>query len=473
MIRKIFSHSLIYAVGPQLPRVASLFILPVITRYLTAFDYGVYGIVTSYVGILIVLNDLGFGVVLTNSFFKHPGKWPVIWRQLHFYLLLWAVVFSLLVAVLILFTIPAGAVENAWPLIFIHTVTYIFFNPAVIIGTKYYQLAQKPLFIMYTSAISGIVTVSLTLYTIAWLKMGYMGWFVSIFAGSLVQFLFFIYPVYFKYKLHPLFRFRKRFLTKQLKISLPVVPHSYASFLLNSSDRIVMDRQNIGTPEIGKYNMAYTVGSYFDFFGNAVALAVNPVYITLFSKQTKQADDAVFYITRWMQFGFLLLGFCLSLWAREIFDILISNNTLVEVYPIAIFIIMGYVYRPYYWATVNRLQFNEQTTQLWKISLIAGLANLVLNIILVPVFGITVAAITTFFCFLYMGFAGYYLDAFKKTNSRNYYPLPMAGLIILATVVVYFLKDIPVPVKTITTLGAVLLFALYTGSERNRLKIAD
>ncbi len=413
-----------------------------------------------------MLNDLGFGVAFINSFFNYPKKWPIIWKQLHYYLLLWAVVFSLLVAILILLIIPAGAAKDQWLLIGIHAVTYILFNPAIIVGTKYYQFAQKPLFIMWAAGAAGITTVFLTLYTIAYLKMGYMGWFVSIFAGSLVQFLFFVYPVYVQYRLGPLFRFRKRFLKKQLRLSLPTIPHGYSAILLNSSDRIVMDRVQIGTPVIGRYNLAYTIGSYFEFFGNAIGQALAPIYTSLFSRRTKPANDLVFYLTRYLQFGFLLLGCCLALWAKEIFRLLIANNSLEDVYPLGIIIIMSYVCRPYYWNVINRLQFNEQTVQLWKISLIAGVGNLVLNIIFIPLYGITAAAITTFICIMYMGFAGFFLPAFKQADNRNYQPVPAILIIVAATVLVYLLKDIAVPVKAMLTLAGILLFGLY--SYRNR-----
>ncbi|PKP46454.1 MAG: hypothetical protein CVT95_06975 [Bacteroidetes bacterium HGW-Bacteroidetes-12] len=62
MLKKLFSHSFLYAVGPQIPRFANLLVLPIITQYLTSLDYGVYGTLLAYTGLMQGLKSLGFDV---------------------------------------------------------------------------------------------------------------------------------------------------------------------------------------------------------------------------------------------------------------------------------------------------------------------------------------------------------------------------------------------------------------------------
>ena len=64
---------------------------------------------------------------------------------------------------------------------------------------------------------------------------------------------------------------------KYLKVSLPVVPHQYSVYLLDASDRLVMDQLNTSTEEIGKYNFAYGFGNYFSMFSMAIGLAIGPM----------------------------------------------------------------------------------------------------------------------------------------------------------------------------------------------------
>ena len=93
MIKKLFTHSLIYSLAPQAPKIASLLLMPIITQHVTPADYGVYGIITSYLFFITALRDLGFGVVFVNTFYKYERRWPVLWRMLHGHLVIWSFFF--------------------------------------------------------------------------------------------------------------------------------------------------------------------------------------------------------------------------------------------------------------------------------------------------------------------------------------------------------------------------------------------
>ncbi len=356
---------------------------------------------------------------------------------------------------------PTEAIKYRYLIIGLFVLPSLIFNVTTIIATRYYQYSSKPLFISIVSAGVGIISILLNLYTIAFLKMGYLGWFLSNFIASFITFLCYFYPVYFKLKVTPLIKFRKAFLIKSLKISLPVIPHNYSSFLLNTSDRVVMDRLNVNIEKIGNYNLAYTFGSYMDFFGNAIGMAVGPIYTSLFSSKSREAAVSVKFITNFLQICFIVASLLVSLWCKELFELLIKNNELKSVYPIAIIIIMGYAYRPYYWTAITRLQYTENTNQLWKITFLAGVINVVLNLIFIPIYGVAAAAVTTFICLLYVGFSGYFLSSFKKQETEKYYPVFFIALILLSTTTVYALKDIPILIKFIVTASLIIFFFVY------------
>ena len=73
MLKKLFSHTAIYGLAPQITKIASFFSLPLITAELTDLDYGIAGIMTAYTASISVLAALGLKVVLVNSFFKSPA----------------------------------------------------------------------------------------------------------------------------------------------------------------------------------------------------------------------------------------------------------------------------------------------------------------------------------------------------------------------------------------------------------------
>jgi len=469
LIKKIFSDSLIYSVGPQIPKIASLFVLPIITRYLTSTDYGIAGVILAYTSFLSAMSDLGFSVLMMNSFYNYKLKWKHYWRQYHYYLSLWAIFYSFILGTVLFFIMPEEAVKMKYFIIGLFVIPSLVFNVTTIIATRYYQYSSKPVFISTVSAVIGVISIILNLYTIAYLKMGYLGWFVSNFIASFLTFLCYVYPVYFKYKITPLIKFRKTFLLKSLRISLPVIPHNYSSFLLNTSDRVVMDRLNVNISKIGEYNLAYTFGSYMEFFGNAVGIAVGPIYTSLFSSKSKEAAITVKFITNFLQVVFILVSLLISLWCKELFELLIKNKELKSVYPIAIIIIMGYAYRPYYWTAITRLQYSENTNQLWKITFLSGVLNVVLNLFFIPIYGISAAAITTFLCLMYIGFAGYFLPVFRKVEPEKYSPIFFIVLILISTLMVYALKDINILLKLLISLA--LLFSFIGYSYINKFKL--
>lgn len=469
MLKKLFSHSLLYALGPQVPKIANILILPIITKYLTPLDYGVYGTIMAYNGILMGLQSLGLEVVLVNSFFKKKKHWQLYWKRYSGILYIWKQIYTLLYIAILYLIIPNEVSNKKNLLIVLIVLPNYFFSIVNLLGGRYCRVAQKPQRIFITTIIAGTVTIAINYYCIVTLKLGYLGWYYSAAAGSFVMFCSYFWPLIVQLKLTPIFNLKKDFIKKTLKISLPIIPHNYSSYLLNSSDRLIMDQLNLPIINIGKYNMGYIIGNYFEVFGTAVGMAVGPYFTKLYSNENKISEYQARTLTYFLQIGFLLLSFSASLWAKEIFQLLISNKELSSVYYIGIIIIMGYSYRPMYWACISKILYIEKTNQLWKISFIGGILNIILNLIFIPIYGFEAAAVTTLISLLYIGFSGFFLKEYKNNKQVNYYPIVWLFVIILSTVIVYLLKDISVLYKVIITFGLFCLFIIYFIKNKKKL----
>jgi len=454
MLRKLLSHAAIYGLAAQLPRLAGVLTLPIITRYLTTTDYGVAGVVTAYAGALAVLQSLGLSVVMVNSFARNPVRYKWVWRQLHGFSLLWSVVYGLVLGGMLYWAIPAEAAENRWTIIGLNVVPALFFTSTELLSGLYFQMQQRPLPIAVRSFIMGSLVVALNIYLIARLRMGYMGWFYANFVGAVVSFLVFAYVVYVRERMWPIFRINRELIKKSLRIALPVVPHHFSFFLLDTSDRLVLHVLQVPLARIGSYNIASSFGLYFSSASQAIVQAADPLYMRLYAKQ---ASSAAAIQARQLAFSlqvlFLICTSLLGLWMKEIFVLLIKNEALQTAYPLAIIILMGYNYRPMYLAVVNQLVYQERTSALWKISTVAGIANVLLNFLLVPFFGIQAAAFTTFAALMYMGYAGYTLKAYKQIKQADYLPWLWLPLTVLALLAVYFLSDVGLSLKVVISAG--------------------
>lgn len=469
-IKKLSVNSLVYALGPQLPKLVSLLMLPIITPHLSARDYGVFGTLMAYAAAITALKDLGLTSVLSVSFYKYPNRYKFIWNKLFALSTIWAIPLSIILAFVIYLILPAAEGQYYLMIMLLNCLPLILFEPTKWLGRKYFQLIQKPIPIVTFNGIAAIGGVVSNYITIVILKMGYLGWFISSFVISFISFLPYLWIIVKSIKLRFDFSFNKKWIKRYLAIGLPVLPHFYSIYLLDASDRLILNWYQVPFDDIGLYSLAYTLGGYFAIVGNALGEASGPMYMKLFRSETMEDEIKAKNLTFVMQGGTLLLAFLVALWMKEAFGLLIRNDSLKTGYMISLIIIMSYSYRPIYFGPISKLQYLLKTKELWKISLIAGILNVILNLILVPVYGIWGSVIATFIAMMFMGFRGYLLKSFRDNNPVNYYPLFWFMAICGSTILVFLMKDIHVIYKTIITLMLLTISSFYF--YKNKLKLS-
>lgn len=461
MLRKLLSHAAIYGLAAQLPRVAGVLALPIITPYLTTTDYGVAGVVTAYVTALGVVQSLGLSVVLANAFVKHPTRYKWVWRQVGGLMSVWSLMFGILLFCILYLSIPAEADIHRVQIALLFSVPTMFFSAADIQSNLYFQLAQKPMWFALRAIIVGMAAVGVNICTIAFMELGYMGWFYSHFFAMVLAFFFNAYTAYYSLRLWPILRVKWRRVRSYLSVSLPVLPHYVASGMLSPSDRLVLDVVKVPVPQIGLYSIAATFGAYFNQISIAVSEATNSFYLLLLSKNNQTALQQIRDLTFALALVYLVITFTGSLWMKEVFQVLIRNEQLQTAYPLAIILLMGYNFRPFYTLLNNLMLYHEKTEKLWRISTLAVIGNIGLSIALVPLFGYEVVAFTTFAALMYMGYAGMWSKEFAAYSQANYYPLRWLSINLLVTAIAYYAADLALLHKTALS-GGGLLAALFT-----------
>jgi O-antigen/teichoic acid export membrane protein len=464
MLKKLLSGALIFTVLPQLPKLLSIVTLPFITAKLSAADYGIYGIITAYIGFAGFLKELGFSIFFVNSYYKRPHSYQLIWRHLQGILYGWSLVYGLVLALLLVWAIPEQASQHLTTILWLNIIPIVLLDTAPTVSSLLYRVQDKPLPIGLISLLTGAIQLILTYYLIVVLDYKYMGWFYATFISSVIGFLCHAYHLYFQAKLLPVFSYHWRHVKRYLSKSPFLILHDYSAYLLNTSDRMVMDWLKIDVRSIGLYNIAYTFGGYFSFFETAMGMAATPLYLKYYSEGKYIEARRLTFLS---QVIFLLATFSVSIWMKEIFNLLVRNDEFRGAYALSIIIVMSYNYKPMYQAATNVLFYREKIKTILKVSFLAGFINVVLNLILIPYIGYQIAAYTTFACLMYMGFAGFMLKDYREEATISYYPFLWFMIIILTTVAAYLLKDSPLVIKAIITatlaLIVVYLFRKYKG----------
>jgi O-antigen/teichoic acid export membrane protein len=454
MLKKLFSHTLVYGLAPQISKLAYFFALPFITSDLTELDFGVAGVMTAYTSAISALATLGLGFILSNSFYHSPNHYKWRWRQIYGFLTLWNFIYAFILGLLLYFVVPKEAEKDKWLILLLNILPLVFFGQTTVIGNLLYRVKQRPRAIAIRTICFGLLNVILIVIFIKYYKLGYLGWFFATFISTVFSNLSYWYSLNVVYRITPIFNYKWKYIKRSLKVSLPTIPHYYGAYLLSSSDRVVMDFLKVDTNSIGKYNFAYIISNAFATLSTAIGSAFGPLSNELHKKKEDlRARNLVFA----MQLFFFILTFFSSLWLKEVFRYVVKNKSLAQLYPLTIIIIMSQNYRPMYLGTGVKIMFFEKTNSLWKITFVAGGINVILNLILIPILGYEIAAITTFISYMYMGYSAFFYKVGKELKTVNYYPLVWLAVTILLTVLVYFMVELNWQIKMVITFVSLII----------------
>lgn len=454
-VKKLMTNSAIYGIAPYVPKVVSVFILPLLTAHLTDVDYGIAGTISAYTLALSALATLGMNAFLQVSFFKYSDSSNDIWRKVYAFLQLWMIAFAAIQAVLLYYVMPEEAMENRMLIILLSNFNTVFFGPSAYLCTMYYQLVQKPIPIAVRSIVSGLLTILVNYITIVIFNLGYLGWYMGSFMGQFFVNIAYWYDLNFKLGFKPVFKFRDGTIKHALKVSLPLLPHYYSYYLVNTSNRLVMDRADINIADIGRYNIATQFCNIMESVVSAVERAICPMCMEKIKNDREEIGQKLIYLFVCISF---FVTFLFAVWSREAFQILIRNDSLSSAYWMASVLVLSLNYRPMYIAASNIFFYHEKTPQLLFVTFGAGVLAIIANIIFIPRYGVGCATVITYFSFLYQGYIGFAMKPFKENTKVQYPVIKILILQVVVSGVALLLMDVSIICKILFTLIASFVF---------------
>lgn len=393
-IKKIFGNTLAFGIIPKIPTAINVIILPIITPYLTLDDYGIWGIVSAYCSFFVCLAPLGFNVHLTNSFFE-VKKWKIYWGHIFYLLLLSGVICSVLY---IGFIMVELRYVPAWTRLLIALLSC---GPILMFGTgtissHLYPLLSKPLPLVLRNLTASLCTIAITFIVVFYLRLGYWGWILGSFAGSLTGFILFGYTLTKQENIYPSKEHNLHRIKYWLKISAPVIPHSIGFMLLASSSRIIMSFYNVPLEDIGIYSNGYMMGDYVTIVSVALATALSPETQRAYRENRLNDFRHIFYFC---QVTALMFVFLVSCWMPDIYSIIMRNPKLQVAAPIASLICYANIVNPFYNFLATVVFITKETKHLLWLVFLPGALNVVLCLIFIPIYGYMTAVFSTLISF--------------------------------------------------------------------------
>ena len=239
------------------------------------------------------------------------------------------------------------------------------------------------------------INVSISVYSVLVFKNGALGLIEAVlYTNICMGFLYLIWIMKFL-----IFKIDVKMILILLKFGLPFIPALIAAWILNMSDRAVIDRF-IGLEEVGIYSLGYKFGSIFMMASSGIMLVYNPLYFkaakTLskkeYYKKIFRLKNIIIKVGIYIlvsQLIFLKVIIIIFAGPQYIGSVIIAQICAVSIFVAFISGFLNY----YFYQSNNSLLISG-------LVIICAIFNIVLNLIFVPIYGTMGAIIITLLTFI-------------------------------------------------------------------------
>ena len=229
--------------------------------------------------------------------------------------------------------------------------------------------------------------------------------------------------------------FDTSFWRQALLFNLPLIPHYLSTYLLASSDKIMISAL-CGKSDTAFYSVAYSVASVGTIVWSAANASLVPFTYEK-CKTKKYSDISNVTIPILVLYGIVCVTIILL--APEVVSILGTSEYLHAIYVIPP-VIAGIFFQVQYYMYANILYYYKKPKYVMFASVTATISNLVLNYIFIQKYGFIAAGYTTLVCYLIMAVIDYF--AMKKVVGSSVYDMKKVVLFSVIAVVICLVSNV-------------------------------
>ena len=225
-----------------------------------------------------------------------------------------------------------------------------------------------------------------------------------------------------------------------VRFNLPLIPHYLSSYVLNSSDRIMISALS-GSSDAALYGIAYSIAAVITIVWSAVNSSLVPY---TYEKFEQKEYESVSKITNSILTIYAVICLFVIVLAPEALKILATAEYSMAVYVIPP-IVGGVFFQTLYYVFSNVLYYYKKPKFVMIGSIITAALNLILNYIFIPLFGFIAAGYTTLICYMLQALIDYL--AMRKVAGIAIYNIrylrSVSGIVILISLLSNFLYGVP------------------------------
>lgn len=390
-LKRLGRGSAVYALGRFLNAGITFAMLPLYMRILTKADYGIIALAVTIATVLGAILPLGVHGALSRHYFtaKEEEERKTMVGTAWTFITLHALVLCLLldsqgdrICQLAFkdFTYSPYIRMSVWT---------AFAATFGLIPLNLLQLEEKPREFSVCNLVVTLVTQGLVLAGVLYYRNGY-GYLLGTMLAPYALFPLYLGLSWSRMTLRP----RMDLLKPLLALGLSIVPHALAAWVLEMSDRVVLER-NVPLGQLGIYSFGYQMASALMILGQALNSAWVPYFFKMFEQEKGGEPTNLRQLCTYYVAAVWCLGLPLIAGIRELI-VLIAPPSFQPAYEVSMVVMGGYLLSTLYFVPGNFLLTRTRTA--WLLPLATGISaavNLVLNLWYVPRYGILAAAWST------------------------------------------------------------------------------
>ncbi len=444
-----------YTVANILPNAVGFLFLPIYSRYMTPYDFGIVSAMEALTYIFSIIVCFNLDRAAQRFYFDKndlSGQKKLL-STLFISSILFACSFVFM-AILLEPVLQSIFTEIAFYPFFVFCILNVALNSLGLIVAVYYQVSEQPRKYMALKIIRFISQILMVVYFVVWISEGAIG---QLKAEFIVAGLF--VPIYIVIA-HKNFGwvFDVEILKKSLSYVWPFIPTLLVAWVMNLSDRIFIERY-VGLGELGIYSMGYKISMVFFILTSAFSMAFTPVFYKLANSDDQvKAKKKIYNYTSFAVVIFTFLMLAISLFAKEVSDYMLDMHY-AQSYEIVRIIIVSHLLSAIMGVTSVLYLLQAKKTKLnMLIAFYAAIFNIILNFMLIPSYGMFGAALATV-----VSMIGLTVIQYQKSKSGYFIPVPWGRLffLIMACLVIiafyqYYLELFPI----ISIISKVILLSM-------------
>ena len=362
---------------------------PIFTRIMTPAEYGQYNVFNSWLGIanILITLCLFYGVYM-QGLVKFEDRRKIFSSSLQGLTLFLVVLWSLIYAIGYnffnnLLSLTTSQMICMFLLIWLGAV-FSFWSCEQRVDYKYKLLVTISLIVSFLQPLVGILLVISSTDKV-------MARIIGLVVVDLICFswMFFYQMKKGSYKISV------AFCKYALAFNIPLVPHYLSQVVLGNSDRIMIGKM-VGTSQAGIYSLAYSVALVMTLFNVALGQTVNPwIYKKIKAKSILKIARVIYLLLIFIA----VVNLFLIMLAPEIVAVFAPKTYYEAIWtipPVAMSVYLMFCYD----AFAKFAFYYEKTVYIMAASIIGAIVNIILNYLLIPIFGYIVAGYTTLICYL-------------------------------------------------------------------------